>query len=98
MASDSTPNPDLHPVVRNALRISLSAKEYKLLHDYAVQRTPSAIQNKLPSPSAFEAIVRSKNKHNEASIRASLRVFVLSSSLLKLVDVVAGRIRGDLTQ
>ncbi|PYH63306.1 uncharacterized protein BO88DRAFT_399394 [Aspergillus vadensis CBS 113365] len=98
MASDSTPNPDLHPVVRNALRISLSAKEYKLLHDYAVQRTPSAIQNKLPSPSAFEAIVRSKNKHNEASIRTSLRVFVLSSSLLKLVDVVAGRIRGDLSQ
>ena len=98
MAPDSTPNPDLHPVVRNALRISLSAKEYKLLHDSAIQRSPSSIRNKLPSPSRFEAIVRSKNKHNEAAIRASLRTFVLSSSLLKVVDVVTDRVRGDLSK
>ncbi|PWY73691.1 hypothetical protein BO70DRAFT_364600 [Aspergillus heteromorphus CBS 117.55] len=97
MASDSTPNTDLHPGVRNALRISLSAKEYRLLHEYAIRRTPSAIQNKLPTPSRFEAIVRSKYKYNDAAVRASLRVFLLSSSLLKLVDVVVGRIRGDLS-
>ncbi|PWY74605.1 hypothetical protein BO94DRAFT_231439 [Aspergillus sclerotioniger CBS 115572] len=98
MAPDSTPNPDCHAVVRNALRISLSAKEYKLLHESAIQQSPSAIRNKLPSPSRFEAIVRSKNKHNEAAVRASLRIFVLSSSLLKLVDVVTDRVRGDLSK
>ncbi|PYH99621.1 hypothetical protein BO71DRAFT_479307 [Aspergillus ellipticus CBS 707.79] len=98
MASDSPPTPDLHPVVRNALRISLSAKEYRLLHEYAIQRSPSAVQNKLPAPARFEAIVRSKNKHNEAAVRASLRVFVLSSSLLKLADVLVGRIRGDVSK
>lgn len=86
--------PHIHPVVRNALRISLSAKEYKTLHQLVSQRAPS-FQSKLPSPSKYEAIVRSKNRHNEAAFRTSVRVFLASGALLKLVDLVARRIRGE---
>ncbi|RHZ64010.1 uncharacterized protein CDV56_108967 [Aspergillus thermomutatus] len=91
-------DPDARPLVRNALRITLSAKEYKLLHEYIIQRTPLSIQDKAPSPSRYEAIVRSKNKHNEAALRASLRVFLVSGGLLRLVDAIVRRIQGDLSK
>ncbi|KAL4783999.1 hypothetical protein BJX76DRAFT_357445 [Aspergillus varians] len=96
MAPAPHPDPGVHPLVRNALRVSLSAKEYKVLHDYA-QRSPS-FQSKLPSPARFEAITRSKNKYNEAAVRASLRVFLASGAFMKLVDFVLGRIQKDPTQ
>ncbi|PTU19279.1 hypothetical protein P175DRAFT_0558845 [Aspergillus ochraceoroseus IBT 24754] len=88
-------DPGVHPVVRNALRVSLSAKEYKILHDYAVQRISPSLRTKLPTPARFEGIVRSKHKHNEAAVRASLRVFLASGAFLKLVDLVLGRIQRD---
>lgn len=101
MSSGSTDGADIqprvHPVVRNALRISLSAKEYKTLHQLVSQRAPS-FQSRLPSPSKYEAIVRSKNRHNEAAFRTSVRVFLVSGALLKLVDRVARRIRGELAR
>ncbi|EAU34908.1 conserved hypothetical protein [Aspergillus terreus NIH2624] len=87
-------SPQVHPVVRNALRISLSAKEYKLLHDYAARRAPG-LQAQLPSPAKFEAIVRSKSKYNEASVRASIRVFLLSGALLKVLELVLRRLRKE---
>lgn len=94
MASAPPVDADVHPAARNALRISLSAKEYRLLYDLATRRAP-AIQSKLPPPSKFEAIVRSKNRHNEAALRTSLRVFVVSGALFKLVGLILSRIRGD---
>jgi hypothetical protein len=89
------PDPGVNPVLRNALRVSLSAKEYKALHDYAVERISPSVQGKIPSPAKFEAITRSKNKYNEAAVRASLRVFLGSGALLKLVDFIIGRIQKD---
>ncbi|KAL4871924.1 hypothetical protein BDV12DRAFT_194061 [Aspergillus spectabilis] len=91
MAAASQPDPGVHLIVRNALRVSLSAKEYKILHDY-LQNSPS-LQSKLPSPARFETITRSKSKYNEAAVRASLRVFLASGALMKLVDFVIGRIQ-----
>ncbi|PYI21999.1 hypothetical protein BO99DRAFT_440995 [Aspergillus violaceofuscus CBS 115571] len=96
MASDTPPDPETQPVVRTLLRISLSAKEYKRLHDYAIQRTPVSVQGRLPSPSKYEAIIGSKNKHNVAAVRVALRTFLLSLSLTKLADTVINRIREDL--
>ncbi|KAB8233338.1 hypothetical protein BDV23DRAFT_154351 [Aspergillus alliaceus] len=102
MESSSIPDPDVHahvhPVLREALRISLSAKEYKILHEHAVRRAPVRVQSKLPSPSRYEAIIRSKNKPNEAALRASIRVFLVSGALLKLVEWILARIRGDLSK
>ncbi|KAE8148025.1 hypothetical protein BDV25DRAFT_159081 [Aspergillus avenaceus] len=99
---DSKSDPDghavVHPVVRSALRISLSAKEYKILHDYAIQRTPATVQSKLPSPSRYEAIIRSNDRYSEAAIRASLRVFLASGALLKFIDWATTRLRGDMSE
>ncbi|RAL11649.1 uncharacterized protein BO97DRAFT_406029 [Aspergillus homomorphus CBS 101889] len=96
MASETPPNPVSHAVVRTILRISLSAKEYKRIHDYAIQRTPISVQSRLPSPSQYEIIIRSRNKHNAAAVRVSLRAFLLSLSLTKLVDILRNRIRRDI--
>lgn len=92
--SNMPPDPDVNPLLRHTLRFCLSSKEYKFLHDQAVKRAPAAVQEKAPSPTRFEAIVRSKNRYNEAAVRASLRVFVGSGALLKLVDVVMSRMKG----
>lgn len=91
--SDSSAG-DIHPLARDALRISLTPKEYTLLHDYALKRTPSAVKDALPTPTRFESIVRPRSKHNEAAVRSSLRVFLLSGSAMKLADLIIGRIQG----
>ncbi|KAJ5666233.1 uncharacterized protein N7477_008681 [Penicillium maclennaniae] len=87
----------VHPIVRNALRISLSVKEYQTLHEVAVKRAPS-LKDKLPSPSHYESMANPKNRHTEAALRTSLRVLVGSSVAMKLVEVVMKRIRGDTKQ
>lgn len=86
--------PDVHPVVRTALRISLSAKEYRALHSLLGKRAPG-VQKRLISPSHYDAIVYSKNRRNEAAVRASLRVFVGTGAALKLVETIISRIRGS---
>ncbi|KAJ5542297.1 hypothetical protein N7535_004717 [Penicillium sp. DV-2018c] len=78
------------PAVRDVLRVLLSTKEYRRLHESALKRVP-AIQSKLPSPARFDVIARPKNRHGEAAVRASLRVFVGTGIALKLVDLVIAR-------
>lgn len=89
--------PDVHPVVRTALRVSLSAKEYRALHGLLGKHAPG-VQGKLISPSHCDAIVQSKNRRNEAAVRASLRVFVGTGAALKLVETIISRIRGSAEQ
>lgn len=84
--------PNVYPVVRTALRISLSAKEYRALHGLLGKRAPG-VQGKLISPSNYDAIVHSKNRRNEAAVRASLRVFVGTGAALKLVEAIISRVR-----
>ncbi|CAG8157327.1 unnamed protein product [Penicillium salamii] len=91
---DNSVDPTLPPpAVRDVLRVGLSAKEYRILHETLLKRAP-AVQAKLPSPSRFDAIVRPKNRHSEAAIRASLRVFVGSGIALKLADLLIARFQG----
>jgi hypothetical protein len=85
------------PAIRDVLRVCLSAKEYRFLHETALKRAPT-IQSKLPSPSRFDAIVRPKNKHSEAAVRASIRVFVGSGLALKLADLLIARFSGAATE
>jgi hypothetical protein len=84
-------------MVRTALRISLSAKEYRALHGLVGKRAPG-VQRKLISPSQYDAIAHSKNRRNEAAVRASLRVFVGTGAALKLVETIISRIRGTTEQ
>jgi len=86
----------IHPIIRNALRISLSVKEYRALHDVAVKRSPT-LKDKLPSPSHYEKMANPKSRHTETALRTALRVFVGSGIGLKLVEVVTRRVRGDAT-
>ena len=93
-ASDSSaPRPVTD--IRRALCILLSAKEYRRLHELAGKYTPSGTLASLPSPSRYESIVYSKHKHNEAAVRSSLRVFVGTGAVMKLAEVIIGKIKKD---
>ena len=66
----------IDPVLRNALRYTVSAKEYRVLHDYLLSRAP-AVKKHTPLPRKYEAIVKSNNddNNNVATIRLALRLF-----------------------
>lgn len=97
-AGASEPKADVHPVARNALRICLSAKEYKRLYEFALKHGSPSTLKKLPSPSRYEAIVRSKNKHNVAAVRTSLRVFLGTGVVLKFVGAIISKLRKEPSQ
>lgn len=84
----------VHPVIKNALRVSLSAREYRILHERLLRRSASA-QRYLPAPSRYEAITQTKNKYNVAAVRASLRVFLALSGGLSLAELVTAKIKKE---
>lgn len=84
--------PKVDPILRNALRFTVSAKEYQKLHQYLINKSPPAIRKRAPQPPRYESIVHSKNDYNAATIRASLRVFLATQTGLKLWDVVSTKI------
>lgn len=88
--------PDVHPAIRNVVRLCLSAKEYRLLHDIATKRAP-ALQKKLPSSLRDDPPSHLRHRHNMAAIRASLRVLVGSGIALSLGQKVLNRIQGNAT-
>jgi hypothetical protein len=96
----------VNPILRNALRLSLSASEYRRLHQYAVKRFPATlkkkIQDRTPTPDKYGAMVKSprrgeeggggSDKYNETAIRASLRVFLGTATGLKLFAILKQRL------
>ncbi|OJJ46652.1 hypothetical protein ASPZODRAFT_16407 [Penicilliopsis zonata CBS 506.65] len=88
-AASSSPSPS-PSYTRAALRLIVSAQEYRLIHDRLLSRAPSSVLDHVPSPARFGALVhaKSKDKPLEAALRVSLRVFALSSAALRLVDLV----------
>lgn len=91
-SSPSSGKPDkLDPVVRNALRYTLSAREYKLLHQYLISRAPPAARQRAPPPRRYEAIVKATDDYNAAAVRASLRLGLSSYAALKLWEIVSTR-------
>ncbi|KAI9833174.1 MAG: hypothetical protein M1819_003797 [Sarea resinae] len=80
------------PILRNALRYTVSAKEYKLLHEYLISRAPPAVKQRSPPPARYEAIVRSKDDYNAAAVRAAGRVFLASQTGLKIWEMIANKI------
>lgn len=85
------------PAIRDVLRVCLSAKEYRFLHESVLKRAPT-VQRKFPSPSRFDVIVRPKNRHSEAALRASLRVFAGTGIAYKLADLLIARFQGRATE
>ena len=82
----------MDPVLRNAIRYTISAKEYRTLHDYLVKQSPTIVRNRAPLPSRYDAAIKNKDDYNAAAIRASLRVFLAAQSGLKLWDIITEQI------
>ena len=90
-ASASKIDPVLPNALRNAVRYTITAKEYDVLHQYLMSHAP-AVKKRTPRPPRYEAIVHSRDDYNAATVRASLRVFVASATCLKLWDVIQARL------
>ena len=82
------PSPRLDPVLRNAIRYTISAKEYRTLHEYLIKQTPHALRDRTLDPAQYAAAIKSKDDYNAAAIRASLRVFLAAQTSLKLYDII----------
>ncbi|KAL8687760.1 MAG: hypothetical protein Q9218_006158 [Villophora microphyllina] len=82
------------PVLRNALRYTITAKEYKTLHEYLITRSPQALRKRAPPPARARSILPTNDDHHEATIRASLRVFVASQTGLQLWDLITTQLWG----
>jgi len=80
----------MDPITLNALRYSLSVREYKLLHQLLISRAPVEVVRKgVPPPAKYERSVNATDDYNAAAIRASLRVFAGALTGLKLWELFA---------
>ncbi|KAL8981279.1 MAG: hypothetical protein Q9205_003890 [Flavoplaca limonia] len=80
------------PILRNVLRYTVSAKEYKALHHYLITRSPPAVRKRAPPPANVKSIAEASDEHNAAAIRASLRVFIASQTALQIWDRITTRL------
>lgn len=83
---------EVDPILRNAIRYTISAKEYQTLHEYLITRSPSALRKRAPPPARVNAISQASDDHNAAAIRASLRVFIASQTGLQAWDFITTRL------
>ena len=81
----------IDPVLRNALRYTISPKEYELLHQYLLSRAPAVKKRTLP-PKKYDAIAKGGDDYNAAAIRASLRLAVVTFSGLKAWELVSTKL------
>ena len=95
-ATDAYPSPPpspgkrkVDPILRNALRYTISKEEYEILIKYLRTRAPRAIQRRTSSLRTYSSLVRNVDDYNGATIRASLRVFIVTQAGLKIWDLIA---------
>ncbi|PVH68858.1 hypothetical protein DL98DRAFT_661980 [Cadophora sp. DSE1049] len=83
------------PILRNALRYTISAKEYETLHRYILSRS-KVLKRNTPSVSRVEKLVErpGRDDYNAAAVRASVRVFVATSAALKVWGLISERFLG----
>lgn len=83
------------PILRNALRYTISAKEYETLHKYIISRS-KVLKRNAPTVSKVENLVErpGRDDYNAAAVRAALRVFVGSAAGLKVWGLVVERLLG----
>ncbi|CZS89958.1 uncharacterized protein RCO7_02338 [Rhynchosporium graminicola] len=83
------------PILRNALRYTISAKEYETLHSYILSRS-KLLKRNTPSVSRVDKLVQrpGSDDYNAAAVRASLRVFVATSAGLKVWGLIKERFLG----
>ena len=90
--SSALDGPNVDPVLRNAIRYTISAKEYRTLHEYLIKQSPQIVRSRAPQPSKYDAALKNKDDYNAAAVRASLRVFLAAQTGLKLWDIITVQI------
>lgn len=82
-------------VLRNALRYTISAKEYETLHKYIISRS-KVLKRNAPTVARVEKLVErpGRDDYNAAAVRASLRVFMATAAGLKVWELVKERVLG----
>ena len=99
-----SPKSTADPILQNALRYTISAKEYETLHKYIISRS-KLLKRNAPSVAKVEKLVVGRNgsgsggrygggDFNVAAVRASLRVFLVTAAGLRAWDVVKKRMIG----
>lgn len=94
-ASAAAPKRPIDPITRTALRYTISAREYELLHQYLISRAPERVQKRTPNPTRYEKITKSTSDtgdYNVATLRAASRLFIGAYTGLKLWEVVSRHI------
>lgn len=101
-SSGSTSKPPSHlsakatadPILRNALRYTISSKEYETLHKYIISRS-KVLRRNAPTVAKVEKLVKREGSpgedYNAAAVRASLRVFLACSAAGRVWELVAER-------
>lgn len=84
--------PPTDAVTRNALRYTISAKEYALLHKYLLSRAP-AVRKRTPAPQP-EASSGDGDDYNASTVRITVRLFLISFAGLKGWEAVSQRLLG----
>lgn len=83
------------PILRNALRYTISAKEYQTLHKYIISRSKILKRNAPTAPQVEKLVDRpGRDDYNAAAVRASLRVFFATSAALKAYSAISERLFG----
>jgi hypothetical protein len=77
----------IDPILRNALRYTISPREYQLLHQYLLSRAP-AVKKRTIHPRRYDAISKGSDDHSVAAVRASLRLALVTFSGLKTWDLI----------
>jgi hypothetical protein len=98
MSSSDAPQPapagrgqTIDPVLRNALRYTISAREYELLHQYLLSRAPVVVKRRAPTPKRFDAISKGPDDYSAAAVRASLRLGIATFSGLKFWELISAK-------
>jgi hypothetical protein len=84
------------PILRNALRYTISAKEYESLHKYIISRS-KVLKRNAPTVARVERLVErpGRDDYNASAVRAASRVFVATGAALKLYGLVMERVLGQ---
>jgi hypothetical protein len=92
-SSSASPSPPsdkpqrIDPILRNALRYTISPREYQLLHQYLLSRAP-AVKKRSIHPRRYDDMSKGLDDQNVAAVRASLRLAVVTFSGLKAWDLI----------
>jgi hypothetical protein len=81
----------MDPVLRNAMRYSLSPHEYELLHKYLLKRTP-LVKKTAPKPASFQKAVKGTDDYNAETVRLTIRLLLTSYLGLKVWEEVVPKI------